>query len=248
MPRSVKFSYFELAYLLEDGWKVVNVDDNLLTLHHDSEAVTISCRYRVAADVLELEEIFLRRYYGRDFRGKVVFDVGISSGNSSIFFARMGAAKVIGLEPFPESLALAQKNIATNKLEDVITTLPLALSSTAGEGVLHFSGDRPNVSALTPTASSNNYSFDMSIPVETTTIGILLSQFSPEGIDFLKLDCEGGEYDIIRSLSREVLGKIKVIVMEFHDGAQDLPRILSRAGFAVDSDGGTVGYLRAQKS
>ncbi|MEM3526638.1 MAG: hypothetical protein QXV37_04410 [Candidatus Jordarchaeaceae archaeon] len=41
-----------------------------------------------------------------------MIDVGTSNGDSSIFFAMMGAKKVVGIEPFPESFDLAQKNIS----------------------------------------------------------------------------------------------------------------------------------------
>ena len=36
-------------------------------------------------------------------------------------------------------------------------------------------------------------------------------------IDFLKIDCEGSEYDILYNLDSNLYAKIKVISLEFHD-------------------------------
>lgn len=36
-------------------------------------------------------------------------------------------------------------------------------------------------------------------------------------LDFLKVDCEGGEYDIFFSVSAEVLSHCKYIAIEYHD-------------------------------
>lgn len=44
----------------------------------------------------------------------------------------------------------------------------------------------------------------------------LISNFLIEKIDFMKVDCEGGEYDIFNFENLEILVKIKKIVIEFH--------------------------------
>ena len=44
-----------------------------------------------------------------------------------------------------------------------------------------------------------------------------LGNLNVSKIDFLKLDCEGGEGEIITSLSLDELKKIEKIAIEFHD-------------------------------
>jgi hypothetical protein len=36
-------------------------------------------------------------------------------------------------------------------------------------------------------------------------------------VDVLKLDCEGAEYSILEHTSEDVLQRVRVIMMEFHD-------------------------------
>lgn len=54
------------------------------------------------------------------FKGKVVLDVGCGTGILSMFAAKAGAAKVIGIE-YSNIVEHAQKIIAANKLDDIIT-------------------------------------------------------------------------------------------------------------------------------
>jgi hypothetical protein len=43
------------------------------------------------------------------------------------------------------------------------------------------------------------------------------TKFSKDIIDFLKIDCEGGEWDILSNLSDQELKRIKIISLEYHN-------------------------------
>jgi hypothetical protein len=116
-----------LARLLEAGWNITYLDKRCVTLNHGS-GVRIKCRHRVGWDLGVLVEIFLSKVYESPIEGKVV-----PNGDSAIYFARRGASKVIGLEPFPESFELAVENIRLNNLEGV--TIPLTWPSHQGRAV-----------------------------------------------------------------------------------------------------------------
>ena len=47
-------------------------------------------------------------------KNRVVIDIGADIADSSIYFAMIGAKKVIALEPFPKNFEVAQKNITLN--------------------------------------------------------------------------------------------------------------------------------------
>lgn len=79
-------------------------------------------------------------------------------------------------------------------------------------------------------------------PVRTTCrcrrLEDVLAELGVERVDLLKIDCEGGEYDIVDSLSDRALGRISRIVMEFHrlHRSHDHGRLVRRlrdAGFQV---------------
>ena len=60
---------------------------------------------------------------------------------------------------------------------------------------------------------------------------------SSSRIDFLKMDCEGAEYDILLNASDKTLGKIKKIAISTHDvekyNGQILADFLVKKGFKV---------------
>lgn len=79
-------------------------------------------------------------------------------------------------------------------------------------------------------------------PVRTTcrcrSLDRVLEELGVERVDLLKIDCEGGEYDIVDSLSDRALERTSRIVMEFHrlHRSHDHRRLVRRlrdAGFQV---------------
>jgi len=62
------------------------------------------------------------------------------------------------------------------------------------------------------------------------------------------MDCEGCEYEVLRSGSSDLLARFRRIVLEYHDGPRDLPGILGSAGFSVScSKESGLGILRAER-
>ena len=49
----------------------------------------------------------------------------------------------------------------------------------------------------------------------------------------LKMNCEGCEYDVILETSEIVLKKFSQILIQYHDGADDIIEKLSKIGFKV---------------
>jgi len=52
-----------------------------------------------------------------------------------------------------------------------------------------------------------------------------------ERIGLLKLDCEGCEYSVLNSFSD--FGLIESIILEYHNGVQNLPGLLKSQGFEI---------------
>ena len=49
----------------------------------------------------------------------------------------------------------------------------------------------------------------------------------------LKLDCEGCEYDVLLGSSNDVIKKFDYILLEFHNGFQNISNRLKNLGFKV---------------
>jgi FkbM family methyltransferase len=213
-------------------------------------SLRLKCRILVGDDLGHLEEVFCRRAYGGDFSRQVVVDVGMSSAETTVYFALMGASKVVGVEPAPDSFGLALENIALNHVVETVRPLNVAVAGQSGFTDLVVSRRNPNANSLAPSDAVREYiRFDRTVRVPTITLGELFQHESLERVDFLKIDCEGAEYDMIRALSRPDAERVRRIVLEFHDGPRDLPEILTRLGFEVRWENQTpaIGILTAER-
>jgi hypothetical protein len=88
-------------------------------------------------------------------------------------------------------------------------------------------------------------SFERTVEVECCTLGDIFERFSLKKIDYLKMDCEGAEYEILENAT-SLLRRIRRISMETHTTAdrrpEDLENLLSGHGFAVRLYGGSRLY------
>jgi len=72
------------------------------------------------------------------------------------------------------------------------------------------------------------------------TLSSLFHNYKLQQIDFLKMDCEGAEYQVILDSSPELLSKINVISLEFHDlkiaeyTGNKLSNHLIKCGFKIE--------------
>jgi FkbM family methyltransferase len=237
---------------LDAGWRVdTAVGGCVYLLARDG--LRIKCRYDHGNDLGHLNEIFVGKVYGSEFNGKIVVDVGMSNGDSSLFFIHMGAEKVIGLEPSRESFDMAVDNIKSNGMQDKSYLLNSALFAVAAETSLFESSSNPGVNSLEPVSHmKSRFNYDTKENVKTIEIKQLIESLGLEKIDLLKMDCEGCEYGVFRTISRENLAIVREIVVEFHDGPQDLVQILETNGFEVSlaynrDFGNRLGYLKARR-
>jgi FkbM family methyltransferase len=236
------YNLIGLAKLLSRGWEIRHVDNDYLLLSPEPGTV-LKCRLNQGTDISLVSEIFVRQVYGSDFNQKVVVDVGAYNGDSAIFFARRGARLVIGLEPDPRSLELARENIKLNNLEDKVKLLNVALATRTGELKLGVNAETPNISQIARANSTPKESLE----VETVTVEEIMERFSLHKIDFLKMNCEGCEYGIIRTLPANAFQSINEIILEFHNGPLDIPKILSKHGFTISMIGHSFGYIKAKR-
>lgn len=197
------------------------------------------CRFKVrtAMDIWIIKEACLDRDYERHAvevqDGWTVVDIGGALGDFAICTARAHPnARVYVYEPFPESFALLQENIALNALENIEAS-PLAVGAQSETLLL----DTATGVAVTHSTAAGQLRSG-ALPVESISLDEVFTSLGLDECDFLKIDCEGGEYDILFHASDATLGKIKHISMEYHDGVtayshRDLVHFLQGKGFRV---------------
>ena len=167
----------------------------------------------------------------------IILDCGSHIGLSIAWFKfRFPDARIIAFEPDPENFELLQTNIGLNGFEKV-ELLNLAVSSRRGTARLYgeFGVAAPMASAHSLRQEWGAQRSDQYIPVNT----VPLADYITGPIDYLKLDIEGMEVEVLESI-RPQLHLIGAVGLEFHGtggGAgrdeEKLARMLSDGGFQV---------------
>ena len=186
--------------------------------------------------------------------GWQVVDIGAGLGDFVLSAANERPnCKIWAFEPFPESFELLQENIALNQIKNV-QVVQTAVSSQSGPMKMFLTG------AAVQHIASNEYSPDSAgnaheIEVQSQSINDLFSADGMTHCNFLKMDCEGGEFDILLNAKPETLAKIHHICLEYHDNATsfshvDLEKFLKASGFNVRTTQNPVhhylGFLYAE--
>ncbi len=200
-------------------------------------------------DLRIVKSNFVKKNYTKDFlpitKDSIVVDVGAHIGSFSIMAAR-SANKVLAFEPEPTNYQMLKKNMEINHLENM-SAFEMAVSGASGyQDIYTFQG-----------GSSADYSLYKSgimnvktgrIP--TISIKDIMEREGLPRIDFLKLDCEGAEHDILRNMSLETGAKIMGIALETHrvppEFSIDVPFRLRELGFQVKMRH-NGGYLYAMR-
>lgn len=174
----------------------MSIEESLKFLNEQDPAM-----YR---EVIEANQYHLTQEKVKD---RLVIDIGANIGAFSLYAAALGAKQVISVEPISASYNTFLRNIHRMGLKNVTTHkriiaekgnefLPVSLNSNAGANSMY------NV--------SDNYEV-----VETATFSQLMSQIAGHDI-LLKLDCEGGEYDVIMNADEKDMVRINEIMLEIH--------------------------------
>lgn len=156
------------------------------------------------------EEIFVFEVYRFSYENPepVVVDCGSNIGLSILYFKKVcPAAKIIAFEPDPETFELLMENMRSNDVTNVVYH-NFALSNFVGAAQL-FKSDIPGSPGMS--LLSDNHSRQERVSVT------LLSRFINEPIDFLKIDVEGSEINILNDLiETRKISQVRQMVIEFH--------------------------------
>lgn len=181
-----------------------------------------------------------------------VLDIGAALGDYAIWAARqLPQGKVIAIEPFPRSVKLLRENLVLNSISNV-EVAEVAIGGQDGQSALQIvTGQAVQHSTVSQTAAGG------SLPVTICSLGTFLEENQIEKVDFLKIDCEGAEYEILFSCTEGTLAKIQRICMEVHDGVtryscKDMVAFLEKNGYHTrltpNPVHGELAYLYAERT
>ncbi len=164
-------------------------------------------------DARVVAETFLMRAYIKNFRSgehPIIVDVGGYIGDFSLYAAKYLDARVIVYEPIIENFFILEKNIKINDFSKVIESVCKGVGGGEHEN-LNISKNGQEIHA-----SSYFYSGGESRKILVVTLEDIFRVHQLEKIDLLKVDVEGGEYDIFEKAPEWVFGRIRHIVFEYH--------------------------------
>ncbi len=196
-------------------------------------------------DLKIVKSNFVTQHYFKDYipipKGSIVVDVGAHIGTFSVMVARK-AHKVLAFEPEPSNFQMLKKNKELNHLENV-SIFEMAVSGSSGyQDITVYGKDSTGNHSLYQGSTSGAGKKR----VQTISLDEIIRKEALTRIDFLKLDCEGAEHDILKHMSFEIARKIMGMVMETHgvspESSIDIPARLKELGFEVkvEDQGGYI--------
>lgn len=182
-----------------------------------------------SAEAKELyNEVIANNCYGLTpeiCKDREFIDIGANMGMFSIFASYLGASKVIAVEPVFSTVEILKDNISDI---DNISVLQNIVSDVGNQVIKIGLQDKCGHNSVY--SPSDNFE-----EVETITLKDLLDMTTSNDV-FLKIDCEGGEYDIL--LNADNLDRVTTVAIEIHadlhpnlKGAWHIHKALDDFGF-----------------
>ena len=174
-----------------------------------------------------LKEVYVDRVYGQLLDGKsglTIVDVGANIGVTSNYFSQF-ASKVYSIEPSESHMKCLREMVRFNKNEN-ITPIQVAIYSKDCE--LDFGHNQNKTMYSLHTAVWDK---DLGTEkVRAVTLDTLFKEQKIDHVDFMKLDVEGSEHEILGSDTFDlVANKIDSILVEHHVWSNRNPNQLREA-------------------
>lgn len=177
--------------------------------------------------------------------GDVVLDVGANVGAHTVFFSHLVGVRgrVVSFEPIPENVAAMQALIARRARFDNVSVVQSAVGNPGdtATAVLRIPGKDSTQASLQP-QSAGSWTGPSDIRAVTCAITSLDADPRVRGlerIDFVKIDVEGGELDVLKGAAGAIAQHRPLIYCEvfemwassFGYGPSDLAELVRSLGY-----------------
>jgi FkbM family methyltransferase len=193
-----------------------------------------------------LDEVFVQNTYNFSQNEKsIIIDIGANIGISCLYFSKLpNVLKVYAFEPVRVSFQQAKLNMSLNEVTNELVEIHnVGLGGEDKKDVFLFNR---NVKGNTGVRGELSTSFKADSVEETQVIikdaSVQLRKIiddNPNVKIIVKMDCEGGEYDIFDNIANSgILKEVDCLMMEWHDkGASEIEKHLKKNGFTFFSQG-----------
>ena len=141
-----------------------------------------------------------------------VIDIG---GHVGTFACRLTQlhpkATVLSCEPSATTAGYLRRNAGQNGVADRVTVFQRAVAATTGRAIFHDNGGGSGLNGLAAAGHASGPETE----VETIAFDeVVASAAAP--VDVIKIDCEGGEYDLVLGSAPSSWESVQRVVIEFH--------------------------------
>ncbi len=146
------------------------------------------------------------------------FDVGANQGFYTLLAAKQVGpiGKVFSFEPVPSQIQKLVRNIQINRFHTV-TTESLALGFKAGFADMYVCLDGDEALSSLRLPSNDITSAKKNIRVSVTTLDDYIKKHNILAIDFIKIDVEGGELDVLKGADNTIKNLRPIFMCEMQD-------------------------------
>ncbi len=157
--------------------------------------------------------------------GEVVLDIGANVGFYTMRASRAvgPAGQVVALEPSEHNAQQLEQNLRLNGLSNVRVIRKAAWSHAGLVG--WYESQVPTTNKVSP---------DSTAKIEAVTVDELVEQLDLPRVDWIKVDVEGGEVEVLRGAWRTLEQFRPVLLIEVHETLAALRTLLEPAGWAFE--------------
>ena len=182
------------------------------------------------------EDIFIKNIYDKYKlinHGNIVIDIGAHVGMFTVKAARKvgNSGLVIAIEPEKENLKLLEKNVKSLKLENV-KIIPKAVGAFKGFTELVVS-ELSGTHKLALYPNPENPKYKITVPIDT--LDNIIQELGIKRIDFIKIDAEGAELDILKGARNALKFADYLAIAAYHapNEANEIKEFLENYDFKV---------------
>jgi FkbM family methyltransferase len=202
--------------------------------------------------------VFARRHYPVSPAYRVIIDIGANIGTFTLYAAREAPqARIVSVEPFPETFRRLQEMVDGNGLSERVTILNCAVSSRAGEKKMDSAEGIPSQyrrihSPETATLNAEHrgpagaLADENGVPIRAETLRYVLDQSGVSAVDLVKMNIHGSEYEVLLGTDAAVLQRCCQIAVQYHEmptetklGKEKIFERLKQLGFSLVLDDDT---------
>lgn len=170
-------------------------------------------------DIKIIKEQFVKRQYfpndifNLDYKPRTVLDIGGYIGDFTLYCSGELDSTVYCYEPTPQNFFILSENLKLNpKLDGKVTLVNKAVSNNSTEISLNIQDLDDEIHA----SSNKHFTNENVVNVPCVSLNSIIEEIQ-SNIDFLKVDCEGEEFNIFENIDFVDLSKkVNYIAFEHH--------------------------------